>query len=118
MTTEIKPLQIVQAFFEAINTGDFAKAGEFMAADHEYWGPMFSTKSPKDYFEQLAAFEMDFEVETQDLIVADNAVTHVALLKVISPVQAKIPTCEVFKIKDGKIATQLFYFDTALFPKG
>ena len=88
-----------------------------MTTNHEYWGPMFSTKNPKDYFEKLVGFEMEFAVETQDLIVADNAVTHIALLKVLNPVQANIPTCEVFKIQDGKITHQYFYFDTALFPK-
>ncbi|GAA3614833.1 nuclear transport factor 2 family protein [Flavivirga amylovorans] len=113
-----KPLKVVEGFFKAINVGDFNLAKEFMTDNHEYHGPMFSTTNPQDYFEKLKAFEMEFAVETQDMLVTDNSVTHVAVLKVISPMQVSIPTCEVFKIRQGKIAKQLFYFDTALFPKG
>ncbi|AUP80649.1 nuclear transport factor 2 family protein [Flavivirga eckloniae] len=113
-----KPLEVVESFFKAINAGDFNLAKQFMTDNHEYHGPMFSTTSPEDYFEKLEAFKMEFAVETQDMLVADHAVTHVAILKVLSPVQASIPTCEVFKIKEEKIEKQYFYFDTALFPKG
>ncbi|GAA3635988.1 nuclear transport factor 2 family protein [Flavivirga jejuensis] len=109
-------LEVVEGFFKAINAGDFNQAKKFMADNHEYHGPMFSTNTPDAYFEELKAFEMEFAVETQDMIVAKDAVTHVAILKILKP-QVSIPTCEVFKIKKGKIARQSFYFDTALFPK-
>ena len=88
-----------------------------MADDHKYTGPMFSTDNPEDYFKALGGFEMQFEVETQDLFAAENAVTHVSILKIIAPVQASIPCCEVFEIKDAKIVRQRFYFDTRLFPE-
>ncbi len=110
-------LEVVEGFFKAINAGDFNQAKSFVADNHAYNGPMFSTNNPKDYFEKIMAFEMEFAVETQDMIVAENAITHVAILKVLNPIQVSIPTCEVFKIENGKIAEQSFYFDTALFPR-
>ncbi len=116
MTNLIKPIEVVQDFFKAINNGDMAKARSFMADNHQYSGPMFSTENPEDYFKALGNFEMQFEVETQDLIAAEDFVTHVSILKVVAPVQASIPCCEVFNIKDRKIARQRFFFDTALFP--
>ncbi len=109
--------EVVASFFEAINKGDFELAKTFMSDNHHYCGPMFTTENPEDYFEKLMAFEMEFAVETQDLIGYDSSVTHVSLLKVISPVQATIPCCEVFDITNGKIERQRFFFDTALFPK-
>jgi len=117
MEKAIKPIEVVQGFFKAINEGNMEVARNFMADDHKYIGPMFSTDNPEDFFKALGAFEMQFEVETQDLIAAENAVTHISILKIIEPVQASIPTCEVFDIKDGKIVRQRFFFDTALFPK-
>ncbi len=117
MDNEKNPTEVVKGFFNAINKGDFTEARHFMADDHKYTGPMFSTDNPEDYFKKLMAFEMEFAVETQDLITAENAITHVSLLKVINPVQATIPCCEVFNIDHGKIARQRFYFDTGLFPK-
>lgn len=116
MENTLKPIEVVEGFFNAMNKGDFDLAKSFMADNHQYIGPMFSTENPDDYFKKLMAFEMEFAVETQDMIVAENGVTHLALLKVINPVQASIPTCEVFKVEDGKITHQHFYFDTALFP--
>ncbi|WP_298892365.1 nuclear transport factor 2 family protein [uncultured Psychroserpens sp.] len=117
MNNENKSLDIVEGFFKAINTGDFDKAKSFMANNHEYVGPMFSTKNPEDYFEKLKAFEMEFAVETQDMLVGENGLTHRSLLKVLNPVQATIPCCEVFIVDNNKITHQYFYFDTALFPK-
>ncbi|MDO5968555.1 nuclear transport factor 2 family protein [Flavivirga aquimarina] len=109
-------IEVVEGFFKAINTGDFNLAKSYMADTHEYNGPMFSTNNPDAYFEKLMAFDMEFAVETQDMIVAEDAVTHLATLKVLGA-QVSIPTCEVFKIKEGKIVAQSFYFDTALFPQ-
>lgn len=108
--------EVVTKFFEAINKGDFELAKTFMSDNHHYCGPMFTTENPKDYFEKLMAFEMEFAVETQDLLVSENGVTHRSLLKVLNPVQVTIPCCEVFKVSDGKITHQYFYFDTNLFP--
>ncbi len=116
MEQTMKPIEVVKGFFEAINQGDFMKAKSYMADNHKYVGPMFSTENPEDYFKALGAFEMEFEVETQDMIVSESGITHQSLLKVINPVQATIPCCEVFKISEGKITHQYFYFDTALFP--
>lgn len=109
--------EVVEYFFEAINKGDFELAKTYMSDKHHYCGPMFTTESPEDYFEKLMAMEMEFAVETQDMLVAEDGVTHRSLLKVLNPVQATIPCCEVFKIADGKITHQYFYFDTNLFPK-
>jgi len=117
MSTTNESLQVVEGFFNAINSGDMQKAAGYMAADHKYEGPMFSTDNPDDYFKALSNFEMEFAVETQDLIGYEGSVTHVSLLKVVSPVQATIPCCEVFNIENGKIIQQRFFFDTALFPK-
>ncbi len=117
MNSKEQSLEVVENFFNAINKGDFIEAKSYMAANHNYVGPMFSTNNPEDYFEKLMAFEMEFAVETQDLIVAENAVTHLSLLKVVNPVKATIPCCEVFNVKNGKIDQQRFYFDTNLFPK-
>jgi len=117
MTTSNQPIEVVQGFFEAINEGDMAKARSFMADSHQYSGPMFSTENPEDYFKALGNFEMQFEVETQDLIATDDYVTHISILKVVAPVQASIPCCEVFNIENEKIVRQRFFFDTALFPK-
>ncbi|NMH88264.1 nuclear transport factor 2 family protein [Flavivirga algicola] len=117
MNNTNKSLEVVQAFFNAINMADMKKAASYMADNHQYIGPMFSTTNPKDYFEALSKFEMEFAVETQDLIGYESSVTHVSTLKVLSPVQASIPCCEVFDLKNGKIARQRFFFDTALFPK-
>ncbi len=118
MTTNTnQSLQVVEAFFEAINTGDMEKAKSFMSDNHRYTGPMFSTDNPEDYFRKLMNFGMEFAVETQDLIAYEKSVTHVSILKVLSPVQASIPCCEVFDLEGGKIARQRFFFDTALFPK-
>lgn len=116
MTKTNDSLKLVEAFFNAINSGDMEKASSYMATNHKYVGPMFSTDNPQDYFKALGAFEMEFAVETEDLIAFENSVTHRSLLKVVNPVQATIPCCEVFKISDGKITHQYFYFDTALFP--
>lgn len=113
----MKPIEVVEGFFSAMNNGDFASAKKFMADNHWYTGPMFSTKNPEDYFKELSAFEMQFEVETQDMIVANDAITHISLLKIVAPFQKVIPCCEVFNIKEGKIARQRFYFDTRLFPE-
>lgn len=110
-------IEVVENFFKAINKGDFEEAKTFMSNNHYYYGPMFSTENPEDYFEKLKDFEMEFEVETQDMLVAKTGVTHRSLLKVISPVQATIPCCEVFVVSDNRITHQYFYFDTALFPK-
>ncbi len=107
----------VEGFFAAINKGDFTEAKSFMADNHKYIGPMFSTNNPEEYFEKLMAFEMEFAVETQDLIVSEDAVTHLSLLKVVNPVQTEIPCCEVFNVENGKITQQRFYFDTRLFPE-
>lgn len=112
-----EPKEVVSHFFEAINKGDFESAKSFMADNHHYCGPMFSTENPEDYFEKLKAFDMEFAVETQDMLVAENGVTHRSLLKVVNPIQATIPCCEVFKVSGGKITHQYFYFDTNLFPK-
>lgn len=109
--------EVVVNFFEAINNGDFESAKSFMATNHHYCGPMFTSDNPEDYFEMLNAFEMEFAVETQDMLVAEDGVTHRSLLKILNPVQAVIPCCEVFKVAEGKIAHQYFYFDTNLFPK-
>ncbi len=109
-------LEVVKGFFEAINSGDMQKAASYMADNHHYTGPMFSTNNPEDYFKALGKFEMEFAVETQDLIGYEGSVTHISILKVLSPVQATIPCCEVFDIENGKIVRQRFYFDTALFP--
>jgi len=117
MENTITPIEVVQGFFKAINEGNMESARSFMADDHKYTGPMFSTDSPEEFFKALGTFEMQFEVETQDLFAAENIVTHVSILKIVEPVQASIPTCEVFVIKDGKIVNQRFFFDTALFPK-
>lgn len=117
MTNTNKSLEVVQSFFLAINTGNMEKASSYMAENHEYIGPMFSTSSPKEYFKSLAAFEMEFSVETKDLIGYESSVTHISILTVVSPVQATIPCCEVFDINQGKIIRQRFFFDTALFPK-
>ncbi len=112
-----KSLETVQKFFNAINEFDMEKARSFMADSHQYTGPMFSTDNPEDYFKALANFGMEFAVETQDLIAYDGSVTHVSLLKVLSPVKAEIPCCEVFDIENEKITRQRFFFDTALFPQ-
>ncbi len=117
MNNTNKSLEVVQSFFNAINARDMGKAASYMADNHEYTGPMFSTNNPQDYFKALGAFEMEFAVETQDLIGYENSVTHVSILKVVSPVQANIPCCEVFDIENDKIVRQRFFFDTALFPK-
>lgn len=117
MNSTQKSLETVQEFFNAINEFDMEKARSFMSDNHQYTGPMFSTKNPEDYFKALGDFGMEFAVETQDLIAYNNSVTHVSLLKVLSPVKAVIPCCEVFDIKDEKITRQRFFFDTALFPK-
>ncbi|PCJ82512.1 MAG: hypothetical protein COA49_00140 [Bacteroidetes bacterium] len=116
MNNSNQALKVVKGFFEAINKGDFEEASGFMSSEHVYEGPMFSTNNPTDYFEMLSKFEMEFAVETLDLIAADNFVTHVSILKVLSPVQAEIPCCEVFDIVEGKITKQRFFFDTSLFP--
>lgn len=108
--------EVVEGFFKAINAGDFNTAKSFMAENHFYSGPMFSTNNPEAYFDKLKAFEMEFAVETQDMFIAEEGITHRSLLKVIQPVQATIPCCEVFKIKEDKITHQYFYFDTNLFP--
>lgn len=110
------PKEVVAGFFKAINEADFNAAKNFMAPNHHYFGPMFSTENPEDYFEKLMAFEMEFAVETQDMLAAEDGVTHRSLLKVVNPVQATIPCCEVFKVANGKITHQYFYFDTNLFP--
>jgi limonene-1,2-epoxide hydrolase len=117
MNNTNKSLQVVQEFFNAINMGNMEKAAGYMAKNHHYTGPMFSTNNPEDYFKALGNFEMEFAVETQDLIGYENSVTHVSILKVLSPVQANIPCCEVFDIKNDQIIRQRFFFDTALFPK-
>lgn len=117
MNTADKSLEVVREFFHVINTGQLEKARDLMADDHIYHGPVFSTKNPDDYFRELMAFGMEFAVETHDLIATDHSVTHVSTLKVLSPVQASIPCCEVFDIENGKIRRQRFFFDTALFPK-
>ncbi len=88
MNSKEQSLEVVENFFNAINKGDFIEAKSYMATNHNYVGPMFSTNNPEDYFEKLMAFEMEFAVETQDLIVAENAVTHLSLLKVVNPVKA------------------------------
>ena len=110
-------IEVVENFFSAINKVDFEEAKTYMSENHHYSGPMFSTNNPEDYFEKLKAFEMEFAVETQDMLVAGNGVTHRSILKVLSPVQANIPCCEVFIVDKNKITHQYFYFDTALFPK-
>lgn len=109
--------KIVESFFEAINKGDFELAETFMSKNHHYCGPMFTSENPEDYFKMLADMQMEFAVETQDMLVSEDGVTHRSLLKVLNPVQATIPCCEVFKISEGKITHQYFYFDTNLFPK-
>ncbi|MDO5979995.1 nuclear transport factor 2 family protein [Flavivirga spongiicola] len=109
-------IEVVESFFSAINEGNFEQAKNYMADNHQYTGPMFSTNNPDEYFEKLMAFEMEFAVETQDMVVAKNAITHLSLLKIVNPVQATIPCCEVFNVEEGKITRQRFYFDTNLFP--
>ncbi|MCX2681316.1 hypothetical protein OOZ15_15290 [Galbibacter sp. EGI 63066] len=84
-------IQVVEGFFKAINKGCFEEVKTFMANNHQYYGLMFSTENPEDYFEKLKAFEMKSLVETQDMLVAKTGVTHRSLLKVISPVQTEIP---------------------------
>lgn len=117
MEKPMNPKQVVEGFFDAMNQGDFAKAKSFMADNHSYTGPMFSTENPEEYFNALAAFEMEFAIETQDMIASEDGLTHRSLLKILNPVQATIPCCEVFKVSKGKITHQYFYFDTALFPR-
>ncbi|MDO5970274.1 nuclear transport factor 2 family protein [Flavivirga aquimarina] len=116
MTQTNKSLETVQAFFNAINSGNIEKASSYLAHNHEYTGPMFSTKSPEEYFGELSKMQMEFAVVTQDLIGYDSSVTHISILKMIAPVQAEIPCCEVFDIENEKIIRQRFFFDTALFP--
>lgn len=110
-------LDVVKDFFKAINAGDMDTAKSLMAEEHIYTGPMFSTNNREDYMNKLMEMGMEFAVESHDLIGADSFVTHVSTLKVLSPVQASIPCCEVFEVVEGKIIRQRFFFDTALFPK-
>ncbi len=108
--------EVVDGFFGAINEGNMEGAMQYMDKNHEYTGPMFNSKGPEEYMKFLGAFGMEFEVETQDMIYSENGVTHAALLKVLSPVYAEIPTCEIIDVKNDKIIRQRFYFDTKLFP--
>ncbi len=55
-------LAVVKGFFEAINSGDMKKARTYMADNHQYIGPMFSTNNPEDFFKALGEFEMEFAV--------------------------------------------------------
>ncbi len=116
MTNTNHSLAVVKKFFQAINDGDMGKARSFMAENHRYEGPMFSTHNPDEYFESLKNFEMEFAVETLDLMGYEKSVTHLSMLKVLAPVEATIPCCEVFEIENDKIVRQRFFFDTKLFP--
>ncbi|MGI9541822.1 MAG: nuclear transport factor 2 family protein [Cyclobacteriaceae bacterium] len=53
MTKTNESLQVVEGFFNAINSGDMVKAQSFMSDNHQYEGPMFSTNNPEDYFKHL-----------------------------------------------------------------
>ncbi len=119
--------QIVRDYFQAIGAGDLAKALGLTSDDFTfilegtttYSGTYSGHAEVQGFFATIAGaidFENGVEVEIQEMIAEDDKVVVRTAGKMTStsgkPYNNRY--CHVFTVRDGKIAQDIEYLDTAL----
>lgn len=104
----------VRAFYVALTRQDGDGLRAVLADDFTFASPLASFDSPEGFVQMVGAF--GGWVETSRMIVDGDQVAHTFTYHMTAPGKADIPMCEVFELKDGKLASSRAYNDPADFP--
>lgn len=104
----------VRAFYLALTQQDPAALLDTLCQDFTFQSPLASFDNPEGFVQMVSSF--GGWVETGSCIVDGDAVAHTFTYHMTAPSVAEIPMCEVFQLRDGKIASSRAYNNPADFP--
>lgn len=110
------PVEIVSAYRDAVDAMDMEKLRELLATDYSFQGPMKTFEGADAFVEFMSTGPFKASQETLQMVAGDDAVAHVFLFRMTAPTEAEIRMCEIFDVRDGRIASSKLFFDTAKFP--
>lgn len=105
---------VVREYYEALNAQDSARLMTTMTDDFNLTSPLGNIENPTDYAGMVAGF--GGWVETSSLVVSDDQIAHFFTFHMTAPMTADIRTCDLFELRDGKIAANHHYANVLDFP--
>lgn len=107
--------EAVRTFYTALTGQDRDFLLSALTDDFTFKSPLAEFDTPEGYAEMVGRF--GGWVETGGFVVEGDKAVHMFTYHMTEPGQADIPVCEVFTLRDGKIASSRAYNDSADFPQ-
>jgi ketosteroid isomerase-like protein len=113
----MSPTDIVNRYTEAFDAGDMSTVESLLADDFRFEGPLMTASSRKEFFEQLAQFEMTARTVVRHQIANGSTVARLFDFELSAPVHTSIPMAEWLEVENGKITASRLFYDPSRFPK-
>ncbi len=107
--------QVIRTWYTALTARDRESLLSILTDDFSFESPLARFDTPEEYADMVGRF--GGWVETHKFVVDGDTVAHLFTYHMTEPGQTDIPICEVFTLRDGKIAASRAYNDSADFPQ-
>jgi ketosteroid isomerase-like protein len=109
-------MKIVAAYYEAFGTKDPATLRKLLTDDFTFTAPFMVFDNPDAFVNAMRKLPVEANVEGSRYAAEEDRVAHVFTFCMTKPAPARIPMCEFFELKNGKVSAIDLFYDSKRFP--
>lgn len=113
----MSPIETVNRYTEAFDSGDLATVESLLAEDFQFEGPLMTAHSRAEFLEQISQFDMRAKTVVHRQISNGSSVARQFDFEMSTPARVTIPMSEWLQVEHRKIVSAKLFYDSALFPK-